>query len=310
MRICSFLPSATEIVCALGMVDSLWGVSHECDYPPEVRGKRRVVRSRFDPADYTSQEIDSLVADMTAKGERIYSVDVAALREARPDLVITQELCEVCAVSLEDVQRAVVHLDPPPQVLSLDPSTLDDVLGDIETVGEFTGQRAPAEELITALRERIERVRAKVAGLGSPPRVACIEWLDPLIVAGHWIPEMVRVAGGWDGLGDVGSASRRVQMDELSDYRPEILILMPCGMDVDRTVAEFALLDDLNRWTALPAVQGGRVYAVDAGALFSRSGPRLIDGLELMAQIVHPDLFPAPLPTGAARRLEKLPLAR
>ena len=200
MRICSFLPSATEIIFALGLGDSLYGVSHECDYPAEASAKPKIVRSNIDSANLTSREIDRLVSEMYARGERIYEVDVAALDNAKPDLVITQELCEVCAISLEDVEAAVVQLEMPPQLISLDPHSLDDVLSDIEKIGQVTGTTAKAKELVAEARERIERVRSSVSGAASTPRVACIEWLDPLIVAGHWIPEMVQLAGGIDGV--------------------------------------------------------------------------------------------------------------
>ena len=306
MRICSFLPSATEIVYALGLGDSLLGVSHECDYPPEARTKPRVVRSKFDPASHSSREIDRLVADLVSRAERIYEVDLAVLKEARPDLVITQELCEVCAVSYQDVERAVVQLDLPPQLLSLDPHGLTSVLDDIERVGRSTGRDAEARRLTEALRGRIDGVRSKAAEAQSKPRVACIEWLDPLIVAGHWIPEMVGLAGGLDGLAQPGTPSRRIDIEELRRYAPEVVILMPCGMDVERALSEFTSLEGLDRWKTLPAFVAGDVYAVDAGSLFSRSGPRLVDGLELMAQMIHREIFPSPLPPEAARRLEPL----
>ena len=309
LRICSFLPSATEIVYALGLGDALHGVSHECDYPADARTKPIVVKSRFDPTRHSSREIDRIVADMMARGERIYEVDQEALEQARPDLVITQELCEVCAISYEDVQSAVLRLDTPPRLVSLDPSSLGDVLSDIERVGEVTGTTDRAGELTAELNERIESVRSGATQAAVRPRVACIEWLEPLIVAGHWVPEMVAVAGGYDGLGQAGAPSRRVRIEELAEYAPEVLILMPCGLDVDRAIDEYSLLGNREDWQALPASQRGRVYAADAGGLFSRSGPRLVDGLEILGQIIHPDLFPAPLATDAARRLDGLPVS-
>ena len=306
LRICSFLPSATEIVCALGLTDFLYGVSHECDFPPEARAKPRVVRSRFDAADYTSREIDRLVAEMMSRGERIYEVAVETLERARPDLVITQELCDVCAISFEDVQSAVVHLQPPPRVISLDPGSLDDVMEDVRRVGEATGRAEQASSLAAGLNRRIEEVRSTVVATAHRPRVACIEWVDPLILAGHWVPEMVELAGGVDGLVRPGSPSKKIALDELVDYDPEVLVLMPCGMDVDRAVREFG---DLGRWRAMSAVRQGRVYAVDSGSLFSRSGPRLVEGLELLGQIIHPELFLGPLPEEVARRVEALPVS-
>ena len=309
MRICSFLPSATEIIFALGLGDSLYGVSHECDYPAEASAKPKIVRSNIDSANLTSQEIDRLVSEMYARGERIYEVDVAALDNAKPDLVITQELCEVCAISLEDVEAAVVQLKMPPQLISLDPHSLDDVLSDIEKIGQVTGTTAKAKELVAEARERIEHVRSSVSGAASRPKVACIEWLDPLIVAGHWIPEMVQLAGGIDILAQPGTPSRRIEIDELVSYDPDVVILMPCGMDTARAVHEFSQLDDLEQWRSLSAVKQGNVYAVDAGGLFSRSGPRLVDGVEMLARMIHPQLFAESLPVESAIRLESLPVS-
>lgn len=306
MRICSLLPSATEIVFALGLGDSLLGVSHECDFPAEARAKRRVVRSKFDPARLTSQEIDRLVGEIVSSGERIYEIDLEALQDIRPDLLITQALCDVCAVSSEDVERAVVVLDMPPRVLTLDPRGLGDVLDDIQRVGEHTGRAAEARRLVAALRERMEVVRAGAARATARPRVASVEWLDPLIVGGHWVPEMVHLAGGVDVPARPGEPSRRVTLKELVGSSPDILLLMPCGMDVDRAEREFLALGDLAGWRAIPAVRRGEVYALDACGLFSRSGPRLVDGLELLGQIIHPEVFPGPLPPGSAKRLEKL----
>ena len=237
MLICSFLPSGTEIVCALGLDDSLKAVSHECDFPAHVRSRPKVVRSRFDSDALTSAEIDRTVADLMAKGERIYEVDDAVLRDVGPDLVITQQLCEVCAVSFEDVQTATSQLQKPPRIISLDPSSVGDVMSDIETVGEATGTTAKADELTHDLRGRIKAVAAATSGRPAK-KVVCIEWLDPLIIAGHWIPEMVEMAGGVDVLAEPGSASRRVSFDELAASDPDVLILMPCGMDVDKGVKE------------------------------------------------------------------------
>ncbi len=305
MRICTFLPSATEIVYALGLGDSLYGVSHECDFPAEARAKPKVVRSRFDPADYTSREIDRVVADMASRGERIYEVDVSVLEEAGPDLVITQELCEVCAVSFDDVQKAVSHLDRRPQVISLDPTRLSDVVNDVRRVAEATGTESSGREIVAGLRERIEAARARTSA-APRPRVACIEWLDPLIVAGHWIPDMVEAAGGTDVLGREGEPSRRIAFDELVSAAADVLVLMPCGMDAERAAREFESLDGLERWGDLPAVQRRETYVVDSGSLFSRSGPRLVDGLEVLGQILHSELFPEALPREAAIRVESM----
>ena len=294
MRICSFLPSGTEIVYALGMGDSLYAVSHECDYPAEALAKPKIVRSRFDADNLSSQEIDRLVTEMYQRGERIYEVDEDVLREAAPDLVLTQELCDVCAVSYEDVRHAASRLAYPPNVVSLDPASIGNMLEDIEMVGDLCGVPDAATAFIAELNERIDAVRSRASAAASAPRVACIEWLEPLIVAGHWIPQMVELAGGVDALAKPGEASRRINMEELAASEPDVLVLMPCGMTEVRAREEFEALDNLEEWRKLPAVANGRAYFVDSGSYFSRSGPRLVDGLEQMAYMAHPDVFEKP----------------
>ena len=291
MRICSFLPSATEIVYLLGLGDSLLGVSHECDFPSDALGKPKVVHSRFDSDNLSSQEIDRVVTDMMTRGENIYEVDTEVLAKARPDLVITQQLCEVCAVSFEDVQQAVAALSPVPTVLSLDPHSIDDMLDSITRVGECMGRQDIAIGIVAGLQTRIESVIRAVKGVPASPTVACIEWMDPVIAAGHWVPEMVETAGGADALVQPGSPSIRIDFSSLVKADPDVLILMPCGMDVARARAEFDSLSNQDDWHRLSAFKYSRVYAVDSGALFSRSGPRLVDGIELLARILHPDLF-------------------
>lgn len=303
MRICSFLPSATEIVYALGLGGDLCGVSHECDYPVDARLKTQVVRSRFDPSKMTSAEIDRKVADLVAQGERIYEIDLDALRAANPDLVITQELCEVCAVSFEDVQEAVVKLERPPRVLSLDPHSVGDVLQNIRDVGEHTGESIRASEYVGELNQRIAAVKTRAAG-ADKPTVACVEWLDPLITAGHWVPEMVAMAGATDVLAEKGGPSLRVGFDELDDASPDIIVLMPCGMSAEAAQSEFDALGNRARWRELSAFEAGRVFVVDSGALYSRSGPRLVDGLEIFGHIFHPEIFPESPPPDLARPLE------
>ena len=294
MRICSFLPSGTEIVYALGMGDSLYAVSHECDYPAEALAKPKIVRSKFDADKLSSQEIDRLVTEMYQRGERIYEVDEGVLGEAAPDLVLTQELCDVCAVSYEDVRHAASRLAYPPNVVSLDPASIGNVLEDIEMVGDLCGVPDAATEFIAELKERIDTVRSRASAAALTPRVACIEWLEPQIIAGHWIPQMVELAGGVDALAKPGEASRRINMEELAASEPDVLVLMPCGMTEVRAREEFEALDNLEEWRKLPAVANGRAYFVDSGSYFSRSGPRLVDGLEQMAYMAHPDVFEKP----------------
>ena len=299
MRICSFLPSATEIVYLLGLGDSLFGVSHECDFPDGARSKPVVVRSRVDMDGMSGAEIDAAVTDMMMRGENIYAVDEDALASAQPDLVITQQLCEVCAVSFEDVQDAVARLDTPPTVLSLDPHSVDDVIADILRVGRHTAAESAAHVAAFNLRSRLDGVKRAVAGLTNKPRVACVEWMSPVIVAGHWVPEMVEIAGGVDALVEPGAPSARVEFERVAEAEPDVVILMPCGMDVAQARAEFDALPDRERWESLDAFKNGRAYVVDSGALFSRSGPRLVDGVELMASLLHPDEFSAEVQRGA-----------
>jgi iron complex transport system substrate-binding protein len=297
------LPSATEIVYALGLGDQLYGVSHECDYPPEAAAKPTLIRSAFDQSSLSSLEIDHAVMERLRSGEGVYTIDQDLLRQAEPDLILTQELCDVCAVPYSEVKRAVDQLVSQPRLLPLSPSLLGDVLQDISRVGEATGREEQAGFLVRRLRERIDRVTARTATAAERPATFCLEWADPLYVAGHWIPEMVEMAGGIDGLGGKGKPSVQIEWERVVKYAPEVVILMPCGFDVERAVREVPLLTRLPGWSDLPAVQRGQVYAVNATAYFSRSGPRLVDGLELLAKILHPELFPGPIPGEAARPL-------
>ena len=303
MRICSLLPSATEIVYALGLGDQLYGVSHECDYPPEAAAKPTLIRSAFDQSSLSSLEIDHAVMERLRSGEGIYTIDHDLLRQAEPDLILTQELCDVCAVPYSEVKRAVGQLGGQPRLLPLSPSLLGDVLQDISRVGEATGREEQAGSLVRRLRERIDRVAARTATAAERPTTFCLEWADPLYVAGHWVPEMVEMAGGIDGLGVKGKPSVQIEWERVVKYAPEVVILMPCGFDVERAVREVPLLTRLPGWSDLPAVQRGQVYAVNATAYFSRSGPRLVDGLELLAKILHPELFPGVIPGEAATRV-------
>lgn len=301
------MPSATEIVYALGLGDSLMAVSHECDFPAAALDKPKVVRSKFDATSLSGQEIDRVVSEMYARGERIYEVDQDMLNEVKPELVLTQELCDVCAVSYEDVQQAVVNLETPPVVMSLDPGSIGDVLQDIENVARFTGTLPLAKEIVGGLQSRIYEVRSKAASVDRKPTVACIEWLEPTIVAGHWVPELVEMAGGVDAIAEPGQPSKRITMDDLRAADPDVLVLMPCGMGVERGVEELSGVGILSDLGGLRAVREGRVYMADASAYFSRSGPRLVDALELLAQMVHPEVFDESLSAEAAVRLDNFP---
>lgn len=304
MRIVSLIPSGTEIVCLLGLGDRLVGVSHECDYPPEARGKPVLIRPILDPEALASVEIDRRIAARLRAGESVYTLDPEALAAADPDLILTQELCDVCAVGYRDVAAAAERLPRRPEILSLDPRTLWDVVKDIQRVAAATGTTERARGPVSELRRRIERVSERAKEAETRPRVACLEWLNPLYNAGHWVPEMVELAGGVDVLGTKAVPSVTVAWEAVQAARPEVLILMPCGFEIPRTQKELACLTERPGFRDLPAVRAGRVWAVNGHAYYNRSGPRLVDGLEYLAQIIHPELFTWTAPLEAALHLD------
>lgn len=300
MRIASLLPSATEMVCALGLAESLVGVSHDCDYPPEIRAKP-VLSEAIVTTNLPSGLIEARIRGQVHKGKSVYHLDDSQLAELRPDVILTQELCSVCAPSYDLVQQAAKLLDADTKIVSLEPLGLLDILDTILFVGEVTGTKQRAQALVSGLRERIQRVRSKAAGLPAP-RVLCLEWLDPLYVAGHWVPEMVEFAGGRDVLGTPRQPSFVVSWDAVRDTQPEVIALMPCGFDVVRTREEIHLITQRPGWSEIPAVRGGRVYLTEATSYFSRPGPRIVDGLEILATILHPEIFSYRLPAGALEK--------
>jgi iron complex transport system substrate-binding protein len=291
MRIVSLVPSATEMLFALGVGDEVTAVTHECDYPPEVRDLPRVTHDVIGPG-LSAREIDSAVRELTQEGRAIYELDEHALQRLQPDLIVTQELCAVCAVSYEDVKAIAERLDSHPRVISLDPSTLGEVLGDVRTLAEATDAKDAGVELVQDAASRIDRVRLAVRA-AEPVPVAALEWLDPVYTAGHWTPQLIEYAGGLDVLGLAGENSEQRSWEEVAGAKPEVVVVMPCGYDAERAADEaYEYADELDELGAR------RVVAVDAAAYFSRPGPRLIDGLELMAHILHPDRLPEP-PEGA-----------
>jgi iron complex transport system substrate-binding protein len=303
MRICSFLPSATEIVCALGLEDNLVGVTQGCDYPPEAMSKPRVIESFIKPEELTSKEIDRLVSENHKAGKSTYIIDIGELRKVNPDIILTQELCDVCAVSGNEVIEAVKVLGHSPEIISLEPSTLDDILNTIMIVGEATQRKEQAEDLVIKLKSRIEAVRSVLVEEKDRPRVFCMEWLDPPYTAGHWVPEMIEIAGGECRLGKAGEPSFRVSWDEILDFAPQIIVLMPCGFNIERTLGEIDILNSNDDWNRLPAVRKGQVYLVDANSYFSRSGPRVVDGLEILARIFHPEACSYEIPPDSVLNL-------
>jgi iron complex transport system substrate-binding protein len=285
VRIVSLVPHATELLFALGLGDDVVAVTHECDFPLEVLELPRVTRDVL-PAGLGAAEIDAAVRERTQQGKAIYELDEDRLEELEPDLIVTQELCAVCAVSYDDVVEVAGRLATAPRVVSLDPKTLGEAMGDIRTIAQATGVRDAALELVTRQRARIDAVRRAVRD-ADPVRVAAIEWLDPVFVAGHWTPQIIELAGGADVLGFAGEHSEQSTWETVAAARPEVVVVMPCGYDAERSREEAV------RYAAeLRGIGARRIVAVDAAAYFSRPGPRLVDGLELMAHVLHPDLVP------------------
>jgi iron complex transport system substrate-binding protein len=285
MRIISLVPSATEMLFALGLGPDLIAVTHECDYPPAARELERVTRDVLPPG-LTSAQIDAAVKERTLAGESIYELDGEALHELGPDLIVTQALCSVCAVSYDDVRAIAEEIETRPRVISLDPRTLGEVLGDARTLAEATDRRDAALELIRASSDRIDRVRLQTRR-ARRPRVAALEWLDPPFAAGHWTPQLIDFAGGEDVLGFPGEHSEEVTWEAVAAAQPDVVIVMPCGYDAEIAHREAEMHRD-----ELAIVGAGEVVAVDAASYFSRPGPRIIDGLELVAHILHPELVP------------------
>ena len=319
MRIASFLPSATEILFAIGAGPSVAAVTFECDFPPEALTRPHVVFSHLPPG-LTPAEIDAIVSAKGAKGRSLYFVDLPALTALAPDLIILQDLCRVCAIDSPTLARDMAHLPSQPRVISLNAHSLSAVLAEIELLGDVTGHSAEAHTLTTSLRQRIQRISgapsmetvSSSTWVGSYDantsnaslRVLCLEWLDPPFQGGHWIPEMVTLAGGIPLLATPGEKSRRITWDEILSSTPDIIVVMPCGYHLAETIAQFRALTLPPAWTTLPAVRNGRVYAVDGTAYFSRPGPRLVTGLEIMHAILNEDAFTT-LPPDSVAVLEK-----
>jgi iron complex transport system substrate-binding protein len=287
MRIASLVPSATEALFALGLGDQVVAVTHECDHPAAALGLPRLTRSVI-PAGLAPAEVDSRVREVTGRGEALYELDEATLARLAPELIVTQALCAVCAVSYDDVRAVAQRLDSRPDVISLDPRTLAEVLDDLVRLGQVTGARASGEMLVAGLRARLNRVRDAVAG-APRPRVLALEWLDPPYAGGHWVPEMIELAGGHNVVGEPARDSHAVSWAQLEAARPEVAVVMPCGLYVDEA-AEQALA----RRSRLESLGAERIYAVDAASSFSRPGPRLVEGIELLAHLLHPDRLPLP----------------
>lgn len=291
MRIVSFLPSATEMVCTLGLADQLAGITHECDYPSEVAGKPVVVRNVLPIETMTQGEIDQAVSERLRSGESLYQIDEQLLRDIAPDLIITQDLCQVCAPSGNEVSQVLKSLPSKPEILWMTPKNIAEIFQNIRDLGRTAGCAQVAEKLITESQAKLDQIETAARKLADRPRVFCMEWIDPIYCSGHWVPEMVAIAGGKDELGKRGADSIRISWNDVREWAPEILIVMPCGFNLEKVAEQAPQITKYSGWRDLPAVRNNRVYAVDANSYFARPGPRVVEGTELLAHLIHPEAF-------------------
>jgi iron complex transport system substrate-binding protein len=296
MRVVSLLPAATEIVAALGQVDNLVGISHECDYPPDVNDKARVTYCTIHGAGLPSSEIDRWVSETLSSTGTLYRMDEILLRQLKPDVILTQRLCDVCAVDYGSVAALAATLPGPPEVVNLEPSSLADIYEDIRKVGNALKVVNRARSVIEAMSKRVGVVQARVSQTQHRPRCFLMEWIDPPFCSGHWGPELVELAGGIDPLGRKGQDSIRIPWERVVATQPEIIVIACCGYGTQRTLQDLPILQGYGSYSDLPAVQNGRVYIVDGSAYFSRPGPRTIDSLEILAEIIHPEMFQGAFP--------------
>ncbi len=293
-RIVSLLPSATEIVCALGLEANLVGITHECDFPASVGDKPRLTASHISHESMNSREIDHAVRSQLDGHGSIYSLDEKQLHSLQPDLIITQELCDVCAVNFKIVEKAVRVFEGDMQIVSLEPNTIEDIFENILSVARLTGTERRGVKLVDGLRARLSAISGRLAGVPSRPRVLMLEWLEPLFAPGHWVPEQVAIAGGHWGFGAAGKPSITTTLEEVAGYAPEVMVLIPCGYYKEDIVRQLPQSVFPEGWQELPAMKNGEVWAVDATSYFSRPGPRVVDGAEILAKILHPEIFGAP----------------
>lgn len=297
MRIVSLLPSATEIVCLLGLEEQLVGVTHECDYPTSVLDVPKVT-STLIHADASSREIDSLVREQLKTRRALYTLDMPTLQRLQPDLIVTQAVCDVCAVAEEEVRSAVDLIASAPRVVNLEPACLEDVLQCVQRVGEAADCASAAAKSVASLRQRVDVVRTRCERAVKRPRVLLLEWIDPPFCAGHWSPELVRLAGGHEVIGTERTPSRTLSWSEIVEADPDVLFIACCGFNMERTLADLPILRDYPEWSEMRCVQSDNVFVVDGSAYFNRPGPRLVDSLEILAHTLHPDLNS--LPNGVA----------
>ena len=290
LRVISFLPAATEMACALGLEKQLVGVSHECDFPASAKAKPVVVRPALPLETMSLREIDAAVAERIGSGQNLYQVDENLLRELSPDVILTQDLCQVCAPSGNELTAALKLLELKPEIVWMSPHTIEEIFGNIRELGQVTGRSAQAEQIIGSARGRLRRISDRTNAVSRRPRVFFLEWIDPYYCCGHWVPEMIELAGGQDGLGRKGADSVRTHWSDIAKWAPEILIVSPCGFGVGKATEQAKQLLRQPGWSELPAVRNRQVFAVDANAYFARPGPRVVDGVELLAHLFHPEL--------------------
>ena len=289
-RIVTFLPSATELIYNLGADDKLFGVTHECNYPIDAKTKPRVISSVFDPALMSSKQIDDKICQLMTDGKEIYNLNEENLLNAKPDLIISQNICEVCSAHTEHVNMAVNMLEKKPEVYTMDPHNVDEILMSIKDISKMIGKEKEGNELINSLLKRLEFVKSKMCE--ERPKVVAIEWVDPFFTSGHWIPEMIATAGGENLISIENMPSRKMKLEEIKSANPDIIVIMPCGFDVKRTIFEYNnVLAESPDWNELKAVKENSVYAVDANSYFSKPSLRTITGIEILAQIIHPNIF-------------------
>ena len=303
-RIVSFLPSATEILYLLGSQDQLFGVTHQCNFPPEAKNKPQVIKPVFDPESMTSMQIEEKIQELSRLQKDYFIIDFELLKEIRPDIIISQGLCEVCSPHTKETDKAIRYLDEKPQTLVLDPHNVDDILQNIIDVAITVGKETDGRQIRASFTKRIENISTTFKS--NKPKVICLEWFDPFYICGHWVPQMVEIAGGINGISITGERSRKMDFSEIVEFDPDILILLPCGFDLERIIIEYESLSHNQQWNSLRAVQTDMVFALDALSYFSRPSPRIITGIEILAKIFNPQPFSnLTTPSNAYVRIKK-----
>ena len=294
-RIISFLPSATEILYEIGAGSYVIGVTHECNYPAEAKLKHKIINSAFDPSIMSSKEIDNKIVELFSKGLDIYVINDGMLKKLKPDLIVAQGICEVCSPFTKEIKRAISILGYNPKIIILDPSSISDILDNIHEISKNVGRIEEGQNLVNLLEDKINIIKkiTKLKNKRDLPKILCLEWIDPFFTAGHWVPEMVEIAGGINGLSKPKEQSMRASLKEIKQLDPDKIILMPCGFNIDRTIKEYknTNLNIIQEWNNLKAIKNNEIYAVNAGSYFSKPGPRTITGIEILAKIISPNEF-------------------